>query len=189
MFLLGGDFRQVLPVVPRSNRTAIVENCLKRSPLWPDFKVYKLTKNMRAREEERAFSEWLLQLGNGTLSEVPESNFPYTIHVPRECNIVDKDIVSDIFRDSTNTPVTSRSIILSPKNEYTLRLNDEVNQKLPGEAKIYLSADKAHSDEGADIYPTEFLNSLTPSGMPPFFNVNLWGGIPLGVRLLRNSVG
>ena len=37
VFLLGGDFRQVLPVVPRQPRTVIIENCLKSSPLWPHF--------------------------------------------------------------------------------------------------------------------------------------------------------
>ena len=33
IFLLGGAFRQVHPVVPRSSRTVIVENCIKSSPL------------------------------------------------------------------------------------------------------------------------------------------------------------
>ena len=185
VFLLGGDFRQVLPVVPRSNRTAIVENCLKRSPLWSQFKVYKLTKNMRALEQEKAFSQWLLQLGNGTLSEVPESNFPHTMQVPDECNIVDRDIVSEIFTDLTNTSITSKSVILSPTNQHTLKLNDQVIQKLPGESKTFLSADKAHngSDDAADIYPTEFLNSLTPSGMPPHNLTLKKGGI---IMLLRN---
>ena len=34
IFVLGGDFCQVLPVMPHGSRTTIVENCLKRSPLW-----------------------------------------------------------------------------------------------------------------------------------------------------------
>ena len=33
IFVLGGDFRQVLPVIPHRFRTSIIENCLKRSPL------------------------------------------------------------------------------------------------------------------------------------------------------------
>ena len=33
IFVLGGDFRQVLPVMPHGSQTTIVENCLKRSPL------------------------------------------------------------------------------------------------------------------------------------------------------------
>ena len=37
ILLLGGDFRQVLPVVPHGSKVAIIENCLKQSHLWPFF--------------------------------------------------------------------------------------------------------------------------------------------------------
>ena len=57
IFLLCGDFRQVLPVIPHGAHTAIVENCLKRSPLWSHFKVIKLTKNMCAHKDQKEFSE------------------------------------------------------------------------------------------------------------------------------------
>ena len=50
IFLLGGDFRQVLPVMPRGSRTTIVENCIKRSPLWPLLTIMRLTQNMRAQQ-------------------------------------------------------------------------------------------------------------------------------------------
>ena len=45
--LLGGDFRQVLPVVPRAPPTVIIDTCLKRSPMWPLFQQHTLTRNMR----------------------------------------------------------------------------------------------------------------------------------------------
>lgn len=48
VIVLGGDFRQTLPVVPRGSRTDIVEVCLKSSPLWSHFEVFKLIENMRA---------------------------------------------------------------------------------------------------------------------------------------------
>jgi hypothetical protein len=67
IFLFGGDFRQVLPVVPRRPRTVIVENCIKSSPLWAQFQIYKLKKNMRADEDQHEFATWLLALGNGDL--------------------------------------------------------------------------------------------------------------------------
>lgn len=46
--IFGGDFRQILPVVPRGNRSAILEISLIRTPFWN--KVYRLSlvKNMRA---------------------------------------------------------------------------------------------------------------------------------------------
>ena len=102
VFLLGGDFRQVLPVVPRQPRTVIVENCLNRSPLWPLIAVFKLKKNMRADGDQQDFARWLLQLGDGTLrcDGVP---VPDLIQIPPQCNISQHDIVCDIFTDITDT--------------------------------------------------------------------------------------
>lgn len=57
IILSGGDFRQVLPVVPNGTRTSIVENCIKKSPLWPGFQTVRLVKNMRAKESEVEFAE------------------------------------------------------------------------------------------------------------------------------------
>ena len=56
LFLLGGDFRQVLPVVPHGTPTSIIENCIKSSNLWPQFKFFRLTKNMRAGEGQEEFA-------------------------------------------------------------------------------------------------------------------------------------
>ena len=37
VMLLGGDFRQVLPVVPRATETVVIDTCLKKSILWQHF--------------------------------------------------------------------------------------------------------------------------------------------------------
>jgi hypothetical protein len=66
--ILAGDFKQVLPVVHRGSRAAIVAASVCTSFLWPTFNVMKLRRNMRvAAMEERGhdaadmlqFSEWL----------------------------------------------------------------------------------------------------------------------------------
>ena len=67
VMLLGGDFRQVLPVVPRATETVVIDTCLKKSILWQHFQQIKLTQNMHTNQEEQEFSKWLLELGNGTL--------------------------------------------------------------------------------------------------------------------------
>ena len=56
--LLGGDFRQVTPVIKHASRTKIVENSIKYSKYWPQFRKLFLTKNMRALGEERDFGPW-----------------------------------------------------------------------------------------------------------------------------------
>ncbi|XP_076882159.1 uncharacterized protein LOC143530529 [Bidens hawaiensis] len=45
--LLGGDFRQTLPIVPKAPKITIIASSLPRSHIWPHFKVFKLTENMR----------------------------------------------------------------------------------------------------------------------------------------------
>ena len=166
IFLLGGDFRQVLPVIPHGTRTAIVENCLKRSPLWSHFKVFKLTENMRAHKDHREFSDWVLKLGNGEFkcSVAEDNDAEYSVEIPYSC-VVTNDIVNSVFNATFGGTST---IILTPKNDASLILNTQVLSKLPGKLHVYYSTDKIITDkeeEGLN-YPQEFLHSLTPSSMP-----------------------
>nr|KAJ0192085.1 hypothetical protein LSAT_V11C800452940 [Lactuca sativa] len=75
MIVFGGDFRQILHVVPGDSRQNIVNAYLSSSYLWQQCKVYILTKNMRltvgsdpyAIEKIRDFATWLLDIGEGNL--------------------------------------------------------------------------------------------------------------------------
>ena len=67
VILLGGDFRQTLPVVKRARPAEVIEVCLKSSYIWPLVQIFHLVANMRAGEGERDFSEFLLELGSGQL--------------------------------------------------------------------------------------------------------------------------
>ena len=79
----------------------------------------------------------------------------------------------------------SNSIILTAKNDTSLKLNDEILQRLDGVKRTFFSSDSAVCDdeEEAQNYPLEFLNSITPTGMPPH-ELNLKTGC--NVMLLRN---
>jgi hypothetical protein len=187
IFLLGGDFRQVLPVVPRQPRTVIVENCLKcmKEPDWSIFQVFKLTKNMRAGADQQEFARWLLALGNGELMcENPEMP-PSTIEIPPQVNVVNDNIIDEVFSEVSDAKAIANTVILTPTNERSLHLNNKVIKKLQGPSKTYVSADKAICDDEteANNYPIEFLNSLTPTGMPPHCLTLKPGAI---VMLLRN---
>lgn len=50
--LLGGDFRQILPVIPQGSRQDTVLATINRSYLWDRRNVCVLGKNMRLKEEE-----------------------------------------------------------------------------------------------------------------------------------------
>ena len=64
--LFGGDFAQILPVVPRGSRADIVNACLQRSFLWPSLRVLSLRINMRVRngDRNRRFIEWVSSLAH-----------------------------------------------------------------------------------------------------------------------------
>ncbi|PNT60476.1 hypothetical protein BRADI_5g00385v3, partial [Brachypodium distachyon] len=45
--VLGGDFRQVLPILPGASKREVLDAALCRSVLWRDVKVFNLSDNMR----------------------------------------------------------------------------------------------------------------------------------------------
>ena len=72
--VMGGDFRQTLPVIPKGRRSHIVDASLKRSYLWKHFEEIKLTQNMRLtantdsleeQKQTKEFTEWILRIGDG----------------------------------------------------------------------------------------------------------------------------
>ncbi|GBP87304.1 hypothetical protein EVAR_86887_1 [Eumeta japonica] len=69
MILLSGDFRQTLPLIPRSTAADEIITCLKSSNLWRYVKKLQLTTNIEVGllndTSAKNFSEQLLTIGNG----------------------------------------------------------------------------------------------------------------------------
>lgn len=61
VLLLSGDFRQTLPVIPKSTPADEINACLKHSILWHQVKKLQLTTNMRAK----TFAEKLSEIAGG----------------------------------------------------------------------------------------------------------------------------
>ena len=82
VLVLGGDFRQVLPVMPHSAREDIVGHSIKSANLWihGSVSVHSLATNMRARGDEE-WREYLLRVGDGA-EPVCESISPFAVRVP-----------------------------------------------------------------------------------------------------------
>ena len=76
----------------------------------------------------------------------------------------------------------SQHVILTPINDNVDKLNENIMEKFSGDGKTYLSTDSVAEDLH-NTYPTDFLNSISLSGMPPH-SVRLKVGAP--VILLRN---
>lgn len=92
VLLLGGDFRQVLPVVPRGGREATVLNSIKNSALWHHIEVRPLTVNMRTQADQSDFSNYLLSIGEDKIDKLPESDL---IRIPDD--MVAGDIISAVY--------------------------------------------------------------------------------------------
>jgi len=183
--LFAGDFRQILPVVRRGTRAAIVASSIRHHHLWDVFERFSLTQNMRANNDAD-FAAWLLQLGNGQLPAV-DGNVN-TVEIPRNmvCDIANLiDFVYPQQMSLANVDDFARKIILCPRNEDCRQVNRTVLQRVTGAARTYTAIDTVVADEVDEIanYPTEFLNSLEPDGLPPYRLTLVVGSV---VMLLRN---
>jgi len=183
--LFAGDFRQILPVVRRGTRSAIVLASIKHNSLWRNTEKFELTQNMRAGNDAD-FADWLLRLGNGQLPEV--DHIRDTVNIPRDmvCDVDDLiDFVYPQQMSLANIEDFARKIILCPKNEECRQINRQALQRVVGAARTYYGVDTVVADDPDEVanYPTEFLNSLELNGLPPYALTLKVGAI---VMLLRN---
>jgi hypothetical protein len=79
VFVMSGDFRQVLPVIPQGSHADIISASIKNSYLWESVEVFRLSENMRANDVvvhldlgNRTFADWLLCVGNNELETIDE---------------------------------------------------------------------------------------------------------------------
>ncbi|XP_021974952.1 ATP-dependent DNA helicase PIF1-like [Helianthus annuus] len=188
VMVMGGDFRQVLPVVKRGTRAQIVDSSLRMSPLWHLTKKMRLTINMRALNDPW-YSDFLLRVGDGSEESIEGSyiRIPDDMTIPFSnpensikelINVVFPSIQSNVY---SSDYIISRAI-LSTKNDSVDEINDQMIDMFQGDEKVYYSFDEVEDDRH-NFYPVEFLNSLTVSGLPPH-KLRLKIGCP--IILLRN---
>eukprot|EP00267_Zea_mays_P047682 XP_020400166.1 uncharacterized protein LOC103638314 [Zea mays] len=186
--VFGGDFRQVLPVVRKGSRAQVVASSLRMSYLWESMSHLKLVSNMRAKNDPW-FAEYLLRVGDGTEDTNSDGDIclPDEVCVPYSGSDSDLDNLIDFVFPNLNenmsdsTYITSRAI-LSTRNDWVDMINAKMIDRFQGEHMVYHSFDSA-MDDPHNYYPPEFLNTLTPNGLPPHV-LKLKIGCP--VILLRN---
>jgi len=186
--VFGGDFRQVLPVVRKGSRAQIVDASLCRSYLWGYMRHLKPVRNMRAHSDPW-FAEYLLRIGNG----IEEANADGEIRLPDEIcvpytgdgNDLDR-VIQCIFpnlnENMADTDYITSRAILSTRNDWVDRINMKMIGSFQGGEVEYHSFDSV-VDDPHNYYPSEFLNTLTPNGLPPHV-LKLKVGCP--IILLRN---
>jgi ATP-dependent DNA helicase PIF1 len=159
--------------------------------------VMRLSVNMRVQDaEQKEFVDYLLKIGEGK-EEVHRDIGEEVVRLHDDIIFKEGDkiesLIPKIFpnllenygnkQDYINY-IKDRAI-LTPKNEDVDKINDQIINIFPGEAKEFLSADSVEDKDSVhqDLYPIEFLNTLTTSGTPPHRLV-LKKGVP--IILLRN---
>uniref|UniRef100_A0A8I6WK18 ATP-dependent DNA helicase n=1 Tax=Hordeum vulgare subsp. vulgare TaxID=112509 RepID=A0A8I6WK18_HORVV len=170
--VFGGDFRKVLRVVRRGSHSQIIDATLRSSHLWKVMRQLRLVTNMRAHNDTW-FADYLLRVGNGT----EESNDQVNIQLPEEICVPSRGKMNDIeqlidhvfpgLEDNMSDPnyMTSRAI-LSTTNDNVDKINICMIERFKGEEVIYHSFDSAE-DGPYGYYAPEFLNGMTPNGLPP----------------------
>lgn len=186
--VFGGDFQQILPVVPHGSCEDVVGASLSRSRLWQRIQVLHLRTNMRLDEnpENREFANWLLDIGSGR-------NLQPDGHIKLKNNMSCGNSINDLV--SSTYPAISEAhpdqyflerTILSSRNDDVDDINRKVLRQFPGEERHYFSADTitpGNLEQGLNVYPVEYLNSLKGSGLP-LSRLTLKEGAPL--MLLQN---
>jgi hypothetical protein len=170
--VFGGDFRQELPVVRKGSRGQIIDASLRSSFLWKEMRPLKLVRNMRAHNNPW-FADYLLRIGNGTeeTDEKGHIRLPQDICFPSTSEVADiKKLIDHVFPALDHNMIdpgymTSRAI-LSTKNDNIDVINLRMIERFQGEEKIYHSFNSAEDDPHG-YYSQEFLNNLTPNGLPP----------------------
>ena len=208
VMVLGGDLRQILPVVEGGTRPQIIDAAITNSPLWRSVQKLSLSINMRlgvhgadtqAQKDVALFSRWVLDLGEGKLpvtrrgDEVEAS----WIQIPDDLLVCTSGdpiaaIVSSVYGDFLlnylNSGYLQERAILAPTNDHAEDINDHILALVPTDSRDYLSADSIDdsSDSVRDkdvYYPVEYLNATKIINFPNH-RLTLKVGVP--IMLLRN---
>ena len=185
--IFSGDFRQCLPIIHMGNEAASVGASIKGSYVWDCVKKLKLTQNMRVLIESNAenasrqqsWADWLLSIGNGSLSN-PINLDVQDIH---HCDDIDH-LINCVYGDTED--YSKRAIVTGLRSDVEI-INNKMLKRNESVVHDFMSIDTPQLEEdqqdATTLLPEEFLNTLTPQGLPPH-KLSLKVGCP--IMLLRN---
>lgn len=190
VMVLGGDFRQVLPVVRKGSRPQIVNSSIVNSHCWRYFErnIIQLSVNMRAAGDPH-FQQFLLSVGNGegvtnisTKIQLPASMVIHGGSQEQNLDHLISQIFPNITRSFLHPGYFLDRAILCCKNITVNQINARILQTIPSEGRTYTSYDSVE-DDPQNLYLQEYINSLKISGFPPHI-LELKRGVP--IIMLRN---
>ncbi|XP_055910686.1 uncharacterized protein LOC129945050 [Eupeodes corollae] len=188
--VFSGDFRQIMPVIPKGTRADIIKSCVKSSSIWRYVQKLQLKIIMRVKltnnTDTSEFASLLLRIGDGKHTFMG----PNTIELNESFGKIvysTEQLIQCVYGDLNaleSRPFSwfCERAIVSPKNCSVDEINRYVLQNLKTESHKYNAIDTVVDDNDSVHYP-QFLNSLNPAGLPPY-QLNLKIGTP--IILIRN---
>ncbi|XP_013699763.1 uncharacterized protein LOC106403486 [Brassica napus] len=175
--LLGGDFRQILSVIPHGKRPDMVLASISKYYLWKMARVFSLFINMRLRQEDKDFAKWILEVGDG------EADTSETSH-----EALGDASYPNFLQNYRSKEYLKERVVLTPTNNIVHEVNAYLLTKVPSQAREYLSSgsielEATPDDDWTNHYPQKYLNSLEFPSMPNHI-LCLKVGAP--VMMLRN---
>ena len=198
--VLSGDWRQILPVVHSGGnlRAATVQACHKKSELWHQVEILRLTENMRVKSgnpDSEWFKNWLLKVGEGKENFIDNNSISPELLIPERfilpsnqindlINVIFPDISENIGERNYLDWISERGIIAG-QNKVVSQINEICLGKLPGQEVTFASMDinELSPQEKDNALPIPTLNKYEEGGLPPHI-LKLKIGAP--VILLRN---
>nr|GEU38903.1 ATP-dependent DNA helicase PIF1-like [Tanacetum cinerariifolium] len=155
--LLGGDFKQILPVITKGKRPDVVQACINRSKLWKHCNVFTLNRSMRVNEyypngeidnRKQYFNQWVPSVGNGTMPAKAKEgeDEPGWIQIPDQFIINSSDSPIEAIVGETYPNFIERQhdkeylkewAILTPRNDDVDEINTYMFKKLSGKSVKY----------------------------------------------------
>ncbi|CAN1725636.1 hypothetical protein LINPERHAP1_LOCUS173 [Linum perenne] len=197
--LLGGDFRQTLPVVPNGGREDSINASLPRSYLWNYCTLLQLSINMRTSD---------LAINNAPIFEgLTFSQYIKSRAIVTPTNAVVSEINDYLLEQIKGMSKLNYCSVIIWNCLLSVKLLFLQLIQMTGEVHTYFSADSlattGSNKDALDMdYPLEFLNSLSFSGVPehglqlkPFCtvmllrNLNPSVGLCNGTRILLTNLG
>ncbi|XP_027180792.1 uncharacterized protein LOC113779417 [Coffea eugenioides] len=172
VIVLGGDFRQVLPVVTKGSKSEFIDASIVNSYIWPQLRRLHLTENMRARHDPE-FTQYLLRIGNGmepvifkNSIQIPPSMLIRYTNEEQSLTALIRTVFPDLKAFSDQNLSAVNRAILTTKNDFVDQINERLIVHLEGQLQEYISRDKC-IDSSDQTIMEDLLNSLTPNGFPP----------------------
>ncbi|GJS86168.1 DNA helicase [Tanacetum coccineum] len=185
--ILGGDFRQTLPVKKGAGKQEMIAGSIAESWLL-DVKNDKIGDPDEEDNEDNRWIEYCVPSNAAGMSQ----------------------LIDFIYDDTTlKTPTTTdleEKATLCPKKDTSDAVNAKILSLIEGPSRTYLSKDEdfivgRETSETEMLYPMKYLNTINFPGFPPhelqlnvgspimlLRNVNLSGGLCNGTRMIVRSL-